>query len=313
MLPTLLCFMALPHLLAATQSTWEIALRHDPSGQNARMRTVVFTVAFYAAMGLVFVLLRGAEPAVSRWITTPLAVAVLLLALPAWDLARVTRLKPGHAPGKTSRSLILSRLLILAVVLGAVAVFFSGLLPAAAEKLCEVSPRWRAKLDTPERPASHATASASAADGAANRPGMDSSAMTGRHELPNQADIRSSGSVALYLKMDPEQAAGLAAAGPVYVRSHTFDHWQDGVWTSSAGGGRWIEDAADGAADGLTTYGSIPARFIRIPFFSIMPMGIRSRPFRGLRPLACPKSMRCPDPSKFKPPGISVMRRRHRR
>ena len=45
LLPTLLCFLALPHLLATTQCFWEIALGKDPAAQNARMRTVVFTVA----------------------------------------------------------------------------------------------------------------------------------------------------------------------------------------------------------------------------------------------------------------------------
>src|SRR6187549_929043 len=59
LLPTLLCFLALPHLLAATQCFWEMALGKDPTPQNMKMRTVVFTVAFYAAMGLVFILLRG--------------------------------------------------------------------------------------------------------------------------------------------------------------------------------------------------------------------------------------------------------------
>lgn len=255
MVPTLLCFLALSHLLAATQSFWEIALSREPASQNMRMRTVVFTVAFYSAMGLVFVLLRGAEPQVPVWITAPLAVLVLILALPAWDLARVTRLKPGAAPAGTLRGVLLRRLLMLGGVLGMIAALFSFALPAAAEKLCEVSPRWRMKVESPESapPRPPPPPQDEAGQGKANRPGMDASAMTGRHELPRESDIVSTGAVALYLKpATKELAAALAASGTVYVRSHTFDDWQDGAWTSSVKGGRWIEDADDGAADGLT-------------------------------------------------------------
>lgn len=251
MIPTMLCFIALPHLLAATQSFWEIALRNDPASQNAKMRTVIFTVAFYMAMGLVLVLLRGLEPYLPVWISAPLGVLVLLMALPAWDMARVTRLKPGRAP-RSPRTLILGRLMLLGAVLGAVAVLFAGVLPAASEKLCEVSPRWRAKAESPEKAPPHQPQPPPPSNGEANRPGMDSSAMTGRHELPRQSDIRSTGSVELYVKMDRDQADGLAAAGHLYVRSHTFDKWEEGVWTASSTAGRWIEDAADGSQDGMT-------------------------------------------------------------
>lgn len=51
-LPTILCFITLPHLLAAHAMLWEIVLGRDPAQQNMRMlRTVVFTVAFYPAIG----------------------------------------------------------------------------------------------------------------------------------------------------------------------------------------------------------------------------------------------------------------------
>ncbi len=150
-LPTVLCFLALPHILAATQCFWEMALGKDPASQNMRMRTLVFTVGFYAAMGLVFVLLRG-DPALHPALTTSLGVAVLVTALPCWDLARVTRLKPGRDRAGLPAAAAGRRLVLGAAVLGALAAFFMGVLPPVAEKLCAISPRWRADNDLPGKP-----------------------------------------------------------------------------------------------------------------------------------------------------------------
>ena len=253
MLPTVLCFITLPHLLAATQCFWEMELGKDPAQQNIRMRTVVFTVAFYAAMGLVFVLLRGAEPAVSVWITAPLAILVLVAALPAWDLARVTRLKPARAKLAAPAGIVLRRVLLVCAVLGMIAALFTTVLPSAAEKLCAVSPRWRAKVDTPEKPAPHPPQPPPSNNGEANRPGMDSSALTGRHELPPKSNLQSTGAVQLFLRPHDRVQAGRMAAAPVYVRSHTFDAWKDGAWESSTRGGQWLTDKSDGTEDGLIT------------------------------------------------------------
>jgi hypothetical protein len=254
LLPTLLCFLALPHLLAATQCFWEIALGKDPAPQNVRMRTVVFTVAFYAAMGLVFVLLRGAD-SVDSWITGPLAIMVLVLAIPAWDLARVTRLKPGRPERGIPRGGRLQRIVLAVAVLGALAALFSGVLPAAAEKLCEISPRWRLKADAPGQTAPHETKPEpqSGDNGPAQRPGLDSSALTGRHQLPEQADIRATGESMLYVRPHSPARAAKMAESAVYVRSHTLDDWKDGAWTSSVQGGKWLEDSSDGSSDGVIT------------------------------------------------------------
>ncbi len=255
LLPTLLCFLALPHLLAATQCFWEIALGRDPAPQNVRMRGLVFTVAFYSAMGLVFVLLRGAGN-VSSWITGPLALLVLVLAIPAWELARVTRLKPGRRAGGVSPGARVRRIVLLSAVLAAIAAVFSGVLPAAAEKLCEISPRWKLKADTPAQrpPHEQKPESAPADSGPAQRPGLDSSAVTGQHRLPEQADLRATGETVLYLRPHSSAAAAKLAERTVYVRSHTLDYWRDGVWSPSVQGGQWISDAADGTADGVITF-----------------------------------------------------------
>jgi hypothetical protein len=252
--PTVLCFIALPHILAATQCFWEMALSNDPAQQNVRMRTIVFTIAFYAAMGLIFVLLRG-DPALSRGLTTTLAVIVLLAAVPAWDLARVTRLKPGQATQSASFGVLGKRIIWGSVALGMLAALFMGALPVAAEKLCAISPRWKAKIEPPGGLPPRPPQPPPEQHGAeANSTGLDSSALTGRHELPRKSNIQSSGSAQIFVRVKDEAVAKrMAAAGPVYVRSHTFDAWKDGVWESAVSGGRWIADADDGSADGLTT------------------------------------------------------------
>jgi Transglutaminase-like superfamily len=263
LVPTVMCFLALPHLLAATQCFWEMALQKDPAQQNARMRTVVFTVAFYAAMGLVFMLLRGMEPALSHWITTPMALAVLLMALPAWDMARVGRLKPGQGMKSTTGGTA-RRILVATAAAAGILFLFSFLLPPAAEKLCEISPRWKSREQPPAPPVPGPQESQGsdsgegpAGTGEANRPGADNSDATGQHQLPEKSNIQSTGEPRLFLKCREIEDARRLAAAPVYVRTHTFDSYKDGVWKSSAvSGSRWLDDASDGAEDGWTRWPS---------------------------------------------------------
>ena len=262
MVPTVMCFLALPHLLAATQCFWEMALQRDPAQQNARMRTMVFTVAFYGALGLVFMLLRGVEPVLSRWVTSPLALVVLLLALPAWDLARVARLKPGHGMKPESVGGNFRRAAFAIATAVGMAILFSGILPPAAEQLCEVSPRWKSKEQPPAPPMQRpeeVQGQSGKGNGEATRPGLDSSDMGGQHQLPEKSNIQSSGEMRLYLKCRTPDDAQLLATGPIYVRTHTFESYRDGVWKSATTGSRWLKDAADGVEDGWTKSKAEPA------------------------------------------------------
>ncbi|HWB07299.1 MAG TPA: transglutaminase domain-containing protein [Verrucomicrobiales bacterium] len=294
LMPTVLCFIALPHILAATQCFWEMALSKDPAQQNVRMRTIVFTVAFYAAMGLVFVLLRG-DPSVPGWITTSLAVVVLLAALPGWDLARVTRLKPGHPPKGAPAGVVARRIILGSAVLGALAAVFMGALPAVAETLCAISPRWKANLDTPDKPPPRPPQEPPPKNAEANRPGMDSSAMTGQHKLPQRSDIQSTGSEQLYVRIkDKATAERMVAAGPVYVRSHTFDAWKDGVWQSSIPGGKWFEDAADGSSDGVTVLRKTARKGVEHTVFLQNADGYSLPALQGVSAYAVPKVYNVP-------------------
>jgi transglutaminase-like putative cysteine protease len=87
----------------------------------------------------------------------------------------------------------------------------------------------------------------------AQRPGLDTSAITGRHELPRQANIQGTGEIMLYLRPHDRAVAQRMAQGLVYVRSHTLDDWKDGAWSAAVRGGQWLEDRRDGTADGIIT------------------------------------------------------------
>lgn len=258
----LLCFIAMPHLMAATQALWET--RRDAGAapsDSARMRTVVFTVAFYAAMGFSFLLLRGVEPALTRLQSFPLAVLVALAALPAWDRSVVLRLKPAveskRGAFERGRSSARAALLLAALML-LTAALFSGPLPALANLLTRLSPRWSVETEfntppPPMPPGDPAEERPSPAPAPATRPGLDS-AGSGTHRLPRQADIQGSGDIRMFIQpADPAQASALLNGERLYIRSHTLDLFRDGVWQRTVTAGVWREDAADGQADGVVT------------------------------------------------------------
>lgn len=184
LLPLLLCFIALPHFLAATQALAESS-GAIPSREGPGMRSLVFTVAFYASMGLVLLLARGIDPPLSRAVTLSLAVLVLVIALPAWDLSRIPRLRPA-TPDKSKGSL--RRLILPALLLSLTAVLFLGPLPMAAELLCRLSPHWRMDpvefKNKPPQPPPTALEARPRPDDKSTRLGMDESSVTGEHQLP---------------------------------------------------------------------------------------------------------------------------------
>ena len=259
LIPLLLCFIALPHFLAATQALAESS-GTIPSREGPGMRSLVFTVAFYASMGLVLLLARGIDPPFSRAVTNSLAVLVLIIALPAWDLSRIPRLRPA-SPDKSRVSL--RRLILPALLLGLTAILFLGPLPIAAELLCRLSPHWRMDpvefKNKPPHPPATALEAKPRPDDKSTRLGMDESSVTGEHQLPPRSDLQSTEVPRFYIQPDPPAlTATLMANGPGYVRSHTLNHFSDNKWTPSVTGGVWIEDAADGTGDGIVTFQSNP-------------------------------------------------------
>ncbi len=244
----MLCFIAVPHFLAASQALAEQrqeTIRQGPP----RTRSLVFTIAFYASMGLVFLLVRGLPPELDRLTSVSLAILVLPVALTAWQASRITRLRPAQV----ERPVSLRHWLVPAAMLGLVMLMFSGPLPWAAEQLCRLSPHWRMDpiefKNKPPKPPPTQTAGTPSDE--ATRLGVDESPVTGEHRLPPRSNLQSSGMPRFYIK--PDDAAGvsaLMAGGPVYLRSHTLNRFSDNKWTPGVTGGVWVEDAKDGETDG---------------------------------------------------------------
>jgi hypothetical protein len=62
-----MCFLALAHLLAATQAVWELSWGQlERISPSIRMRSLVFTIGFYAALALAVMLLRTSNSPLHR-------------------------------------------------------------------------------------------------------------------------------------------------------------------------------------------------------------------------------------------------------
>lgn len=260
--PLLLCFVAVPHFLAATQALSEVNPPVPLTG-NPRMRTLVFTIAFYTSMGLVLLLARGFAPAMERATTSLLAVLVLVIGLAAWDVSRIARLKnatPTHAPAPR-------RWVLPAALLALTALIYAGPLPYAADWLCRLSPHWSMdpvefKNKPPKPPPTEPEARPS---DEARDTGTDESAITGQHRLPSKSDLQPTDTPRLLLITDPpEKARELLSGGPLYLRSHTLNRFADNKWTAEVTGGAWVDDAKDGLADGKVTFATPPQDLPRV-------------------------------------------------
>jgi transglutaminase-like putative cysteine protease len=241
----MLCFIAVPHFLAASQALAE--QRQEANRESPpRPRSLVFTIAFYASMGLVFLLARGLEPGLERLTSAALATLVLPVALAAWQASRIPRLRSALP----ARPASLRPWLVPAVLSGLAMLLFSGPLPWAAQMLCRLSPHWRMdpvefKNKPPKPPPSQTAAKPS---DEATRTGTDESSVTGEHHLPPRSNLQASDAPRFYIKT--AAAADLLSRGPVYLRSHTLNHFSDNKWTAQVSGGVWLEDARDGTVDG---------------------------------------------------------------
>ncbi len=259
--PLLLCFIAVPHFLAATQALVE--QRPDAADPSPpRSRALVFTIAFYSSMGLVLLLARGLAPAFSPAATASLALLVLLTALAAWEASRIPRLRPAAASP--------SRRPWLGPILGLVlfGLLYQALLPPAAQFLCRVSPHWKlesaALNDAPPQPRAPRSPSPSSPD-EATRLGIDESARSGQHPLPARSNLQPTDAPRFLLKLEPADADALLAQGPIYLRSHTLNQFDNNQWSPHSSGGHWIDDASDGASDGQVT---LPPPHPSLPLFS---------------------------------------------
>lgn len=289
LVPLLICFTALPHFLAVTQALWEKQWGNlSSSPANQKMRTLVFTIGFYAAMGLVLVLLRGMEPEIPRFVSGLLAVVVLLLALPAWELSRVTRLKPGQAGPAPWRG---RNALITGALLAFVALLFAGPLPIAADFLGRISPHWR--MDPIEfknkPPKSPPNADSKPQPEEVTAPAPQESAQSGRAQLPKRSNLQGTNDIEGFVRLEkPDQAPALLEHGPLYIRSHTLNRFDGQKWEADVSGGVWVNDADDGREDGFVTFRN-PEKSVAYEMFLLHADGYSMPAIQNLTAVALPR------------------------
>lgn len=288
LVPLLLCFIALPHFLAATQALWEKQWgRAGGASENPKMRSLVFTIAFYSSMGLVFLLARGMEPDCPRLISSLLAILVLVLAMAAWDLSRITRLKSGTSGPAPHRG---RNVLIIACLLALAAALFSGPLPPAANFLSRISPHWRMDpVEFKNKPPKTPPNQEGKAPEEAQQPAPAESAQSGRHELPKRSNLQGTTDINGFVKLaDPSQGQALLEHGPVYIRSHTLNRFDEGKWEADVTGGVWVQDSDDGKTDGVIILRNAP-RSVAYEMFLMNADGYTLPGLQNLTAVALPR------------------------
>jgi hypothetical protein len=146
-----LCMLVLPHLLSALQCIWEIRTEGAAKDVNfIRRGQSMFTLGFYATMGLAFLLLRADLLNMERSTGMMLALAVSLPGLMAWEFTRAARLGKAKVANTSSGRGFLSRVVFSGLGLVMFSVLFTVALPLLSDALCSLSPKLNSSAGLPE-------------------------------------------------------------------------------------------------------------------------------------------------------------------
>ena len=254
-----LCLLALPHLLSVTQSIWIIQSAGTTREVNSLIiKHSVFTLGFYATLGLAFLMLRADFLEMERSTGLMLATVISLLGLVAWEVSRVGHLKRG----RTTHHLTAFGFMNRAALAGMGAVMFVLLLvvalPLASDALCYFSPQLNlprdltdpASLQLPETE-SGTLVESKPNNGFDPEAGPEMTNRTGQSKLPMRGKLNLTDEVRVVIKIkDPAQAETLNKQGLLYVRTLAVSHFKDGQWTSESPSGDWVKDSEEEWPDG---------------------------------------------------------------
>ncbi|RYD26211.1 MAG: transglutaminase domain-containing protein, partial [Verrucomicrobiaceae bacterium] len=122
----------------------------------------------------------------------------------------------------------------------------------------------------------------------------EESAQTGRHQLPKRANLQGTSDVIGFIKLDdPAQAPSLMEKGPLYIRSHTLNLFQEGRWQADVIGGVWVEDKDDGKEDGMVTFRT-PERPVAHEVFLLSANGYTLPGIQDMTAIALPRVFAMP-------------------
>ncbi len=255
--------LSVTHFFAATQAIHEIIQRGKPRDKAApRLRLTVFSIAFYAALGAAWVVMRAEDLKLLLLHRYLLAGLLALLALAGWELCRMVRLRRAETRPRLDPRALLPRLLAGGAVALLLLFGFVTLLPALADQLAKLSPRLglhpfappqnlpphRSKENgPPPDPALNATGQNATA-------GPDQTAAGGDAPLPRRATLQLPKSPRLHLQFERrDDLERLTADGPLYVRSLALGRYDRDKWSAVSENGFWSLDEQDGTKDGRVT------------------------------------------------------------
>jgi hypothetical protein len=298
-----LTLLSLPQFLAATQCVWEMQhAGRETTGRGREMRVSVFSMAFYSAWGVAFILLQ-AENLRLAWLHQQLlAGTVFVLSLAAWESSRILRLKVGTTPDRLSRGVFWRR---TALVLGTAALAilaFSALLPPVADAICQLSPKWKppmldANVGPPHRPKTPPNEDLTEdGTGSAPQQNADESARTGRMRLPKRVNLNQTEIARAYVQFDSkEQAEAQQQQGPMYLRSLALSAYDNNEWLPSSQDGFWTKDDEDGKKDGRVTINKDTTQSIHYTIYSPQADGNAMLALPNLQLVEAPKVYVLPD------------------
>ncbi len=261
------CLLALPQLLSAMHCIWEIQHAGKVKEvESTRIRRSIFTLGFYATLGLAFLMLHSTpfnlEPPTGRM----LAVVSSMMGFIAWEASRAGRLKHGETTPLTGNGFVV-RIALMGLGTVMFVFLFAVALPFVSDALCDFSNKLKSPQDPPDpKPLEKLASQSGDSDGAQSGEESDSNAgpelvnRTGQVRLPNRGKLELSDEVRVVLKFeDPAQVEALTKQGPLYVRTLAVSKFEGNQWESDSPSGFWRKDSSDGRLDGRVDVGSTPS------------------------------------------------------
>lgn len=249
-----LCLFALAHVISATHCIREIHYPNEPG--NIKFRPFIFTMGFYAALGLTFLMLHADLFNMDLFTGNILAVVTSLLGLIAWEAGRVGRLRKGWVNHTLSGRKFNVRIAFM--VGGAIlfALIFTTLLPLASDALCNlaISQKEPPTLPNPQntsvaKPSKPSPSQFNQAPDSNEAPEI--TRLTGNATLPMRGRLELTDEVCVLIKFkNSADAESLIKEGPLYVRTLAVSEFKDDQWVSESSEGRWLKDSSDGRIDG---------------------------------------------------------------
>ena len=259
------------HLIAGSRdSTRSFAENNTVTPQS------LFTIAFYATLLLVFLLLKHDLFPFPRLIGIAIAVIFLLLSLSLWEMSRRSRLTQVGQVDAASMPDLVGRVLVLLAIALATFLLFRLPLPwmaqgtlAVAEEMGLTAPEPNQRPTRPEtppgggdldptRPPSEQGPDLDA--GSPNQHPGDPGEVAGnwrRGSLPKTADLDLDEMARFHMRVVDEQQEQRLLGKPIYMRSHTMGLYEEGEWKRRPRVGDLISDVEDGNTDGWIAFGTV--------------------------------------------------------